>query len=55
MLSKRALQLLERLFSEQSQLQLPVGLAGEVIEIRQWIRKQLEEKPVEEKKSEEIK
>jgi hypothetical protein len=55
MLSKRALQLLDRLFSEQSQLQLPVGLAGEVIEIRQWAKKQLEEKPVEPEKSKEVK
>jgi hypothetical protein len=55
MLSKRALQLLERLFSEQSQLQIPAGLAGEVIEIRQWVKKQLEEKPIEQEKSKEVK
>jgi len=42
MLSKKALELLQVLFSEESNLQVPIGLAGEVIEIREWIKRELE-------------
>ena len=41
MLSKRALELLQVLFSEQSNLQVPIGLVKEVIEIREWVKEEL--------------
>ena len=36
-LSQRAMSLLEILFAKNSNLQVPVGVADEVIEIRNWI------------------
>jgi len=42
-LSKRALELLQLIFSENSNLQLPVGVAKEIIEIRKWAENQLKE------------
>ena len=36
-LSPRALELLAQLFNISSQMQLPVSVATEVIEIRQWV------------------
>jgi hypothetical protein len=42
-LSKKALLLLQAIFSENSGIQVPVGVAKEVIEIREWIEKELEE------------
>lgn len=41
MLSKKSLQLLELLFNEKSNLQLPVGTAEQVVEINKWIKEQL--------------
>ena len=41
MLSKRALELLKLLFAENSNLQLPVGVAKEVVEIREWLEEEL--------------
>ena len=38
MLSKKALEVLDQLFAENSNLQLPVGVAKEAIEIREWIK-----------------
>ena len=43
-LSEKALQLLNQLFGEASNLQLPVGLAAEIIEIRLWAQTQLPKK-----------
>jgi hypothetical protein len=40
MLSIKALDLLELLFAEKSNLQLPVGVAKEVLEIREWVRQE---------------
>tara|TARA_Y100000310_G_scaffold202203_3_gene202342 strand:+ start:807 stop:932 length:126 start_codon:yes stop_codon:yes gene_type:complete len=34
--------LLKTLFDETSSVQLPVGVAREVLEIREWAKKQLE-------------
>ena len=48
MLSTKALEVLEQLFAETSNLQLPVGVAKEAIEIREWI-KQEKTKPDEAK------
>ena len=41
MLSKKALNVLEQLFDEKSNLQLPAGVAEEVIEIRNWVKVEL--------------
>jgi len=40
-LSKKALLLLKAIFSENSGLQLPVGVATEIIEIREFIEEEL--------------
>ena len=40
MLSKKALQLLKVLFAENSNLNLPVGVAKEIVEIREWIEEE---------------
>lgn len=42
-LSPKAVQVLATLFSDQSNLQLPVAVAAEVLEIRQWIAERLKE------------
>ena len=47
-LSKKALLLLQAIFSENSGIQIPVGVAKEVIEIREWIEKELEDLEKEE-------
>ncbi len=39
-LSPRAVNLLGQLFSETSNLTVPAGVAGEVVEIRQWVSAQ---------------
>lgn len=39
-LSPRALELLEQLFNATSNLVLPVGVAAQVLEIRQWVAAQ---------------
>ena len=49
-LSKKSLLLLQAIFSENSGLQIPVGVANEVIEIRKWVEEELKE---EELKNEE--
>ena len=38
-LSPRALELLGRLFATDSNLQLPVGVAEQVVEIRAWVQR----------------
>ena len=50
MLSKKALQLIEVLFSEKSQLNLPIGVAEQVIEIRNWSVEELKNSDNQEKK-----
>ena len=40
-LSKRSLELLQTMFADNSPIQLPVGLAKEIIEIREWISEQI--------------
>jgi hypothetical protein len=40
MLSNKALDVLEQLFAENSNLQLPVGVAKEAIEIREWVKQE---------------
>jgi len=49
-LSKKSLLLLQAIFSENSGLQIPVGVVNEVIEIKEWVEKELQE---EELKNEE--
>jgi hypothetical protein len=49
-LSKKALLLLQAIFSENSGIQVPIGVAKEVIEIKEWIEKELEEIEKEEQK-----
>lgn len=39
-LSPKALDLLKQLFAENSNLQLPVGVAEVVVEIRKWLEEQ---------------
>jgi hypothetical protein len=41
-LSKKSLEVLAALFGEGSQLQLPIGLADSVIEIRKAVQEELE-------------
>jgi len=48
-LSKKSLEILNALFSEESQLQFPAALAENVIEIRNWIKEQLKEEEEEKK------
>ena len=45
-MSKQSLELLVTLFSDQSTLQLPVGLASNVIEIREWAQNELKKSAV---------
>lgn len=42
-LSKRSLEVLQALFAENSNLQLPVGLVDAVLEIRAWVEERLKE------------
>lgn len=44
-LSSRALEMLAQLFSASSNLQLPVGLAEQIIEVRQWAQAQVNNLP----------
>lgn len=44
MLSKEALDLLKALFDKKSNLQLPIGVAEQIIEIREWLKEQSKEK-----------
>lgn len=48
----KALQLLQQLFAENSNLQLPVGVATEVLEIREWVKQNLTPVPAVDKVSE---
>jgi hypothetical protein len=48
-LSRKSLEILNALFSEESQLQFPVGLAENVLEIRNWVKEQLQEQQEDEK------
>lgn len=41
MLSKESLELLAQLFNKTSNLQLPVGLSEQNLEIRKWVEEQL--------------
>lgn len=38
MLSQRARELIGTLFAENSNLQLPAGMAAQVIELREWVK-----------------
>jgi hypothetical protein len=49
MLSKQALEALEQMFSEKSNLQVSVGLINVVVEIRQWIEEEQKKLKVENK------
>lgn len=40
-LSKKAIELLKELFSEVSNLQVPAGLAEQIVEIRSWAKEEL--------------
>jgi hypothetical protein len=40
-LTKKSLEILNQMFSETSNLQLPVAVAEQVIEIRNWIKQEL--------------
>lgn len=44
-LSSRALEMLAQLFSASSNLQLPVGLAEQIIEVRQWAQAEVNNLP----------
>jgi hypothetical protein len=46
-LSKKALLLLQAIFSENSGIQIPIAVAQEAIEIREWVKKKLEEVEIE--------
>jgi hypothetical protein len=54
-LSRKSLEILNALFGEESQLQISVslseivGLAENVIEIRNWVKEQLQEQQEDEK------
>jgi len=50
-LSKKALLLLQAIFADNSGIQVPIGVANEVIEIRKWVEEELKEQ--EEFKNEE--
>lgn len=41
-LSKKSLELIKELFSEMSNLQVPAGLAEQVVEIRTWAKEELQ-------------
>lgn len=43
-LSKAALELLTKMFSDQSNIQLPIGYAPYVVEIREWLKEMHSEK-----------
>jgi len=42
-LSKKALLLLQAIFAENSGIQVPIAVAQEIIEIREWVKKKLDE------------
>lgn len=42
-LSKKALEILQALFADNSNLQLPVGIAKEVLEIREYVADKLKQ------------
>jgi len=46
-LSKKSLELLGQLFSEKSNLQLPVACADQVVEIKEAVAKELTGQPIE--------
>jgi hypothetical protein len=41
MLSKKSLELLQAMVAENSNIQIPAGLAYQVLEIRQWVVEEL--------------
>jgi len=41
MLSKQALNILLQIFGEKSNLNMPAGVASQIIEIRDWTKQQL--------------
>ena len=49
MLSKKALQILEALVAKESNVQMAIGLADEILEIRKWTKEELEKKEIEKK------
>lgn len=60
MLSKKALSVLKQLFAVDSNLQLPVAVAEEAVEIRKWVNEQIAPAPkpaetIVDSKSEEFK
>lgn len=40
-MTKKALELLQAMFAENSNIQLPVGLVEEIIEIKNWVKEEL--------------
>ena len=42
-LSEKSLQIIKSLFAENSNLQLPVSIAKEILEIREWVEKEIKE------------
>lgn len=46
MLSKKSLEILQMLFSPESNLQIPVGIVEQILEIRQWLQEELNKKNV---------
>jgi len=42
-LSKKALLFLQAVFGENSGIQVPVGVAREVVEVKEWIENELKE------------
>jgi len=49
MLSLKALQVLEAFFSENSNIQVPIGVITEAIEIRNWIKEEIKKIKEEQK------
>ena len=40
MLSKKALEIIKAVFSENSNVNLPAGLAEQILEIRKWVEEE---------------
>ena len=53
MLSKKALTLINLVFGTESNIQFPAATANEIVEIREWVEKEV--KGIEEKEEKEVK
>lgn len=43
MLSKKSLQVLSSFFSKNSTIQIPIGIIDEIVEIRDWVNRELKD------------